>query len=76
MLRAGDELAQRSLGASLQQFKKFHATRKFKAAAKAVSIVTVLCMGDEGNVTRDVPCLAAGVLKESLLVFVSCYSFL
>lgn len=36
MLREGDELAQRTLGASLQQFKKFHATRKFKAAAKAI----------------------------------------
>ena len=37
MLREGDELALRTLDTSLSQFKKFHATRKFKAAAKAVS---------------------------------------
>jgi hypothetical protein len=48
MLREGDELAQRSLGASLSQFKKFHATRKFKAAAKAVSVVAVAGGGGVG----------------------------
>mmetsp|Transcript_20689 Transcript_20689/g.34816 ORF Transcript_20689/g.34816 Transcript_20689/m.34816 type:complete len:388 (+) Transcript_20689:161-1324(+) len=36
MLREGDELALRTLDTSLSQFKKFHATRKFKAAAKAI----------------------------------------
>jgi hypothetical protein len=48
MLREGDELALRTLDSSLSQFKKFHATRKFKAAAKAVSVVyicvTVVCV--------------------------------
>ena len=38
MLREGDELALRTLDGSLSQFKKFHATRKFRGAAKAVSV--------------------------------------
>lgn len=36
MKRDGGELALRTLESSLTQFKKFHATRKFKAAAKAI----------------------------------------
>ncbi len=37
--RAGEELATRNLDTNLQEFKKFHATRKFRAAAKAVMAI-------------------------------------
>jgi calcium/calmodulin-dependent protein kinase I len=40
--RDASELAQRSLDSNLSHFKNFHGTRKFKAAARAVSVSTSL----------------------------------
>lgn len=43
--RDAGELAQRSLEANLSHFKKFHATRKFKAAARAIISINRMRFG-------------------------------
>lgn len=54
--RDADELAARSLEANLSHFKKFHATRKFKAAAKAIMSINrmKLILGDKKKAPEQI----------------------
>jgi hypothetical protein len=42
--KSGSELAAINLDTNLAEFKKFHATRKFRAAAKAIMAVNKMAM--------------------------------